>query len=284
MSDSTRFSLRRIAVLTTLAAASFIVATPAHAAQETATVLPAVNMEAVLKAAQIDPRRADDTQTPGAHDSVLLVEQALSAKGLLDSEYVDGYFGTTTITAYSAYQKSLGYTGIDASGLPGKTSLEKLGDGRYTVSSPISAGSQVTYHGVTLNTRTKAMLVAAEGLLGYQVGLTQGSYNPGGVDASAGTHDGGGAMDVSVSGMSAATRTKVAETLRKVGFAAWVRTPDEGFAYHIHAIAISDPDLSSGAQHQAGDYYLGLNGLANHGADDGPAVNPKLTWEEYQRR
>ena len=69
MSDSTRFSLRRIAVLTTLAAASFIVATPAHAAQETATVLPAVNMEAVLKAAQIDPRRADDTQTPTSQAS-----------------------------------------------------------------------------------------------------------------------------------------------------------------------------------------------------------------------
>src|SRR5436305_6822542 len=197
----------KAAVLTALTAATFAVAAPAQAAPAATTALPAANMEAVLKAAQIDPRRADDTQTPGAHDSVLLVEQALSAKGLLDSEYVDGYFGTTTITAYSAYQKSLGYTGIDASGLPGKTSLEKLGDGRYTVSSPISAGSQVTYHGVTLNTRTKAMLVAAEGLLGYQVGLAQGSYNPGGVDASAGTHDGGGATDGSGSGAGSATRT-----------------------------------------------------------------------------
>ena len=142
----------------------------------------------------------------------------------------------------------------------------------------------MTYHGVTLDSRTKAMLVAAEGLLGTQVGLTQGSYNAGGVDASAGTHDGGGAMDVSVSGMTAATRTNVAKILRKVGFAAWVRTPDQGdWGYHIHAIALGDPDLSSGAQHQAGDYYLGFNGLANHGADDGPVVTPKQTWEEYQR-
>ncbi|WP_326834587.1 peptidoglycan-binding protein [Amycolatopsis rhabdoformis] len=275
--------LRKIATLTALAAAALGVAAPVSAGAAT-SVLPTASMEAVLKAAQIDPRRADSTQTPGAHDSVLLVEQALQAKGLLDAKYVDGYFGTTTITAYSQYQKSLGYTGIDASGLPGKTSLEKLGTNRYTVTAVLAAGSHVTYHGVTLNTRTKAMLVAAEGLLGRQLSLTQGSYNPGGVDASAGTHDGGGTFDVSVSGMTTATRTSVVKTLRQVGFAAWLRTPEQAdWGYHIHAVAISDPDLSSGAQHQTGDYYLGLNGLAGRGADDGPAVNPKQTWEEYQR-
>lgn len=272
----------KAAVLTALTAAAFAVAAPAQAEPAATTALPTANMEAVLKAAQIDPRRADDTQTPGAHDSVLLVEQALQAKGLLDSKYVDGYFGTTTISAYSQYQKSLGYTGIDASGLPGKTSLEKLGDGRYTVTSPVSAGSRVSFRGVTINTRTKAMLLEAERISGTTVSLTQGSYNPGGVDASAGTHDGGGAMDISVSGMSSTTRTNFIKALRQVGFAAWYRTPAQGFAYHVHAEAISDPDLSSGAQHQTGDYYLGMNGLAGRGADDGPSVT-KVTWEEYQR-
>jgi peptidoglycan hydrolase-like protein with peptidoglycan-binding domain len=272
----------KAAVLTALTAAAFAVAAPAQAEPAATTALPTANMEAVLKAAQIDPRRADNTQTPGAHDSVLLVEQALQAKGLLAATYVDGYFGTTTITAYSQYQKSLGYTGIDASGLPGKTSLETLGEGRYTVTSPISAGSRVSYRGVTINTRTKAMLLEAERLTGTTVSLTQGSYNPGGVDASAGTHDGGGAMDISVSGMSSTTRTNFIKALRQVGFAAWYRTPAQGFAYHVHAEAISDPDLSSGAQHQTGDYYLGMNGLAGRGADDGPSV-AKVTWEEYQR-
>jgi peptidoglycan hydrolase-like protein with peptidoglycan-binding domain len=272
-----------LTALTSVAVAAFAVAAPAQAAPTaTAAALPAANMEAVLKAAQIDPRRADSTQTPGAHDSVLLVEQALQAKGLLDAQYVDGYFGTTTITAYSQYQKSLGYTGIDASGLPGKTSLEQLGDARYTVTAAVSAGSRIAYRGVTTNTRTKAMLLAAEGIAGLTVSLTQGGYNPGGVDASAGTHDGGGALDISVSGMSSATRTKLLTALRKVGFAAWYRTPAQGFAYHVHAMAISDPDLSSGAQHQTGDYYLGMNGLAGRGADDGPSVT-KVTWEEYQR-
>jgi peptidoglycan hydrolase-like protein with peptidoglycan-binding domain len=272
----------KAAVLTALTAAAFAVAAPAQAEPAATTALPTANMEAVLKAAQIDPRRADDTQTPGAHDSVLLVEQALQAKGLLASTYVDGYFGTTTITAYSQYQKSLGYTGIDASGLPGKTSLEQLGEGRYTVTAAVSAGSRIAYRGVTTNTRTKAMLLAAEGIAGITVSLTQGGYNPGGVDASAGTHDGGGALDISVSGMSSTTRTKLLTALRKVGFAAWYRTPAQGFDYHIHAMAISDPDLSSGAQHQTGDYYLGMNGLAGRGADDGPSVT-KVTWEEYQR-
>ena len=112
--------------------------------------------------------------------------------------------------------------------------------------------------------------------------LEQGSYNPGGDPSSAGTH-GGGVVDISVTGMAAADRTAVARALRLVGFAAWVRDPSQGdWPWHIHAAAISDTDLSSAAQHQTGDYYLGLNGLANHGADDGPPVAIH-TWEQYQR-
>ncbi|MFD0569395.1 peptidoglycan-binding protein [Kitasatospora gansuensis] len=96
-------------------------------------------MEATVLAAQIDPRRADSTQTPGAHDSVLAVEQALQARGLLDASRVDGYFGTTTVTAYAAFQRSLGYTGLDANGLPGVTSLTALGQGRFTLTRTIGA-------------------------------------------------------------------------------------------------------------------------------------------------
>ncbi|HEY1178524.1 MAG TPA: peptidoglycan-binding domain-containing protein [Phytomonospora sp.] len=246
--------------------------------------LPTVDMEAVVKAAQIDPRRADSTLTPGAKASVLLVEQALQARGLLSSTYVDGYFGTKTIDAYAAYQQSLGYTGLDASGLPGPTSLKTLGTNRYTVVNPLAPGSKITYRGVQMNTRTQSMLLAAEGLLGRTLTITQGSYNPGGEAASAGTHDGGGVLDISVDGMTSATRTEVARQLRIVGFAAWVRNPSQGdWPYHIHAVAISDTDLSPAAYHQAGDYYLGMNGLANRAPDDGPAVSPIRTWEEYRR-
>lgn len=253
-------------------------ATPAQAA-----TLPTVNMEAVVKAAQIDPRRADTAPTPGAQASVLLVEKALDAKNLLEPAYVDGHFGTKTVEAYAAYQRSLGYTGLDASGLPGRTSLQTLGTNRFTLTRVLSPGSRVTYRGVTMNARTKAMLLAAEGLLGRTLVIEQGSYNAGGDPTSAGTHDGGGALDIGVTGLTGTQRTTTVRRLREVGFAAWLRTPQQGdWDYHIHAIAVSDTDLSPQAQHQAGDYYLGLNGLANRGPDDGPAV-PKVTWEEYQR-
>lgn len=260
------------------------VSDPVVAGAVPTAALPSVNMEAVLKAAQIDPRRADNALTPGAKASVLLVEQALTDRGLLAEQWIDGYFGTTTIAAYAGYQRSLGYTGLDASGLPGRSSLQSLGVEKFTVTAVVLPGAHVSYHGYLMNSRTKAMLVKAESLLGRSLALTQGSYNPGGDSSSAGTHDGGGVLDISVAGMSVATRVGVAKQLRVVGFAAWVRTPEQGdWGYHIHAAAISDPDLSAAAQHQTGDYYLGLNGLANRGADDGPVVTPIVTWEEYQR-
>lgn len=266
-----------------LVATGVVVATTGPLAAPAFAALPQVDMEALVKAAQIDPRRPDTALTDGAKDSVLLVERALQARGLLSATYVDGHFGTSTIAAYAAYQRSLGYTGLDATGLPGPTSLQRLGEGRYSVVRLISPGSVVSLRGVRVNTRTRSMLFEAERLLGRQLGIMQGSYNTG-VGASAGTHDGGGALDLSVSGMSSATRTTVLRRLRTVGFAAWLRTPSQGdWGYHIHAIALADTDQSTGARNQAGDYYLGRNGLANRAPDDGPTVSPKRTWEEYRR-
>ncbi|ALG10050.1 hypothetical protein [Kibdelosporangium phytohabitans] len=263
-------------IAATAAAAAIATAAPAHA-------LATVDMEKVLLAAQIDPRRADSAITPGAKDHVLAVEQALQAKGFLAAQYVDGHFGTSTTTAYTNYQKSLGWTGLDTNGIPGQTSLEKLGDGRFTVTRVVTAGSRIAYQGKTINTRTRDMLKAAETRLGRTLTITQGSYNPGGVGASGGTHDGGGALDISVSGMSDATKTDVVRKLREAGFAAWWRKPSQGpWEHHIHAMAVSDPQQSPAAWHQSGDYYLGKNGLANGAADDGPQVT-KRTWEEIKR-
>ena len=217
--------------------------------------------------------------SPGAGSSVLLVEQALRDRNLLDPQWVDGYFSTTTIAAYANYQKSLGYTSLDANGLPGRTSLTRLGTGRFQVTQVIVPGARVpTDEGFVVNARTQSMLSEAERLLGRRLVLEQGSYNPGGDPTSAGTHDGGGVVDVSVQGMTSAARV-----LRRVGFAAWVRSPAQGdWPWHIHAVALSDTDLSSQARNQAGDYYLGLNGLSGRGPDDGPQVTIR-TWEEYRR-
>ncbi|MBB5081982.1 peptidoglycan-binding domain-containing protein [Nonomuraea endophytica] len=249
-----------------------------------AEALPALKMEAAVKAAQIDPRRPDNTLTPGAKASVLLVERALRDRSLLDPKWVDGYFGTTTVTAYASFQKSLGLSGLAANGMPGKSSLTKLGAGRFKVTDVVAPGPRVSTGGFVVNTRTRNMLAEAERLLGRDLKLDQGSYNPGGDPTSAGTHDGGGVVDISVEGMNSATRTSVVRGLRLVGFAAWVRNPQQDdWPWHIHAVAISDTDLSGQAQHQVGDYYLGLNGLAGRGPDDGPKVTIR-TWEEYQRR
>lgn len=271
-----------LALTAPVAAAQAAPSAPSAPAAQSAA-LATVNMEAVVKAAQIDPRRPDHTYTAGAKDSVLRVEQALAAKKLLDAKWVDGYFGSQTITAYTKYQRSLGYTGLDANGLPGKSSLVKLGSGRFTVTNQIAPGARTTWGGKTFNTRTAAMLSEAQRLSGVKLSVTQGSYNAGGVSASAGTHDGGGAGDLSVKGLTATQRTNIVTAMRRVGFAAWYRTPSQGpWAAHIHFEAISDTDLSVGAQHQVGDYCLGLNGLAGKGKDDGPRI-PIKTWEEYQR-
>ncbi|MGW0194392.1 peptidoglycan-binding domain-containing protein [Nonomuraea sp. NPDC003201] len=258
----------------------------ASAATQTADAeaLPSVNMEATVKAAQIDPRRPDNTLTPGAKASVLLVEEALRDGRFLDAKWVDGYFGSTTVTAYAKYQKSLGLSGLDANGLPGKTSLTKLGAGRFKVTGVIDPGARVSTGGFVINARTRNMLAEAKRLLGRDLKLDQGSYNPGGDPTSAGTHDGGGVVDISVKGMNSATRTATVRALRLVGFAAWLRNPQQDdWPWHIHATAINDTSLSGQAQHQIGDYYLGLNGLAGRGPDDGPKVTIR-TWEEYQRR
>jgi hypothetical protein len=256
-----------------------------HAEADDIGTLAAVDMELVLLAAMVDPPKPNTDVTPGAKEHVLPVEQALKAKGKLAAAQVDGHYGSTTIAGYSSWQKSLGYSGIDANGLPGKSSLTKLGEGTFTVANPVSAGSRNgSYGGKRTNTRTVNMLAAADADLSWNLTLTQGSYtssNPG----SAGTHDGGGVIDISVNGLSSTQRWQTVKALRTVGFAAWLRTPEQGFAYHIHAVGVCDPDLSSSAQKQVHDYYFGKNGLANHAADNTPQeYQVDFTWWEKHQR
>jgi hypothetical protein len=139
--------------------------------------------------------------------------------------------------------------------------------------------TRVWINGVQLNARTLAMLdhahalyAAQGGVLDFRTGLTQGSYNAGGVAASFGTHDGGGAVDLSVRNPAdwAVMYDEIEpmlRTLRVAGFAAWLR--DTGELYpdspiHIHAIAIGDRELSEDARAQIDGrfgYLRGYNGL-----------------------
>lgn len=280
---------RRVLLLTAAAGAASaagahpVLAQTAEASGARASALPSVDMEAVLKAAQWDPAKAGTALTPGAGASVRLVEAALRGLGLLNPAFEDGHFGTRTVTAYAQWQRRLGFTGIDASGLPGRTSLTRLGEGRFTVSRVVSVGARTTHQGHPVNARTLAMLRAAQSRSRLSFFVEQGSYSPAVDPTSAGTHDGGGALDLDAERLTAAQRAAAVTALRQVGFAAWLRTPEQGdWPLHVHAVAVSDTDLSAPAQRQVGAYYEGRNGLANALPDDGPSV-ARRTWEEYQR-
>lgn len=119
--------------------------------------------------------------------------------------------------------------------------------------------------GRIVNQRTLDMLERAEARYGGKFYVVQGSYNTG-VGASAGTHDGGGAVDLSVKGLRVNDAVKA---LREAGFAAWYRAPLAGvWGAHIHAIAIGDPELASGARNQVTAYYNGRDGLAGNRVDN----------------
>lgn len=240
---------------------------------------PVVDMAAVEAAAQVEGRYGNQPRL-GDDPSTRLVQRALAAKGF--SVAADGWYGRSTTAAYAAYQRSLGYTGIDANGLPGRTSLSRLGRGRFTLAHIVSAGSTSdSYGGFRVNTRTRQMLTAADGSLPWRLRLSQGSYCA--FDAacdptSAGTHDGGGVIDLHVRSLTTAQRWRTVRALRVVGFAAWLRTPEQCggcWPFHVHAVAIGDPDLwqRDGAftnRDQVADYYVGKNGLASHAADNTP--------------
>jgi len=147
---------------------------------------------------------------------------------------------------------------------------------------PPDVYTRLIVNGEKLNYRTEWMLKHAQTLYGGTIdfagqAITQGSYNPGGVAASFGTHDGGGAVDLAVKDLRTGTvlRSELPNAIRALriaGFAAWVREPDElykGSPIHIHAIAIGDAELSPAAKDQlTGEfgYFLGFNGLpqTNH--------------------
>lgn len=135
--------------------------------------------------------------------------------------------------------------------------------------------TQHEVNGVVLAGRTLAMLEHAQTLYNGPIDLTetaimQGSYNQGGVALSFGTHDGGGAVDISVRNLPINWSILwddiplVIQALRTAGFAAWYRDETDGMTPHIHAIAIGDEELSQAASLQLTGrygYFYGFNGL-----------------------
>jgi hypothetical protein len=124
-------------------------------------------------------------------------------------------------------------------------------------------GARTSFRGATVNKRTAKMLAQAEKICGCKFSITQGSWSN--ASASAGTHSGGGAVDI------AGPSNKKVGALRAAGFAAWNRGAKWGsasFSPHIHAIAMGDRTASAGAKQQMKDYTAGKNGLAGGGKDN----------------
>lgn len=139
--------------------------------------------------------------------------------------------------------------------------------------------AKTTHDGKTVDWLTKVALLAAEALLGYDLTITQGSYNGGKVAASGGTHDGGGVIDLA--GFDADRKVKV---LRRLGFAAWHRTPDQGpWPEHVHAVQVGHARLSAAAKRQVAAYLAGRDGLAGNGPDDGPRTYVKTAADTTAR-
>ena len=107
---------------------------------------------------------------------------------------------------------------------------------------------------------------------GKSLKIIQGCFNTG-VDASAGTHDGDAVLDVEIFGMDWYQAQKF---LRSLGWAAWVRTPAQGFSYHIHMVSL--PDYKYKFVAKVGQYVPGqVTSYYNHTSGlIGEA--PDITW------
>lgn len=128
----------------------------------------------------------------------------------------------------------------------------------------MSVYEKFTFRGRTLDRQTIAALLAAEHHLGYDNRIVQGSYNAG-VSQSAGTHDGGGAVDL-------VWRPRIGRqnrALRKWGhFAGWPRVRIPGlWERHWHGILIGNDKASPDAKNQVVSYRVGRDGLASNGPD-----------------
>lgn len=279
------------AVVATLAAAAAmgLAGSPAHSATAEVTALPVVNHERLLLAAQLDPSKPGRGLTAGAESSVQTVKAALRAKGLLASSDTDGHFGIAAMDAWRAWENRVHTTdnAWSTNGLPSLHELNELAPNRFTLSHKVDQGSWVVlpqndapaqFQDQTVNERTRAMFFRAEEIAGNMT-ISQGR---GGADASAGTHTGGGAIDIRVVDAPSQTSARVA-ALRKVGFAAWYRNWDGN--QHIHAIAVGDPWVAYEAHRSLCQIYqfrFGGEGLSCSNSTAGDD-RPLIWWEDYQR-
>jgi hypothetical protein len=120
--------------------------------------------------------------------------------------------------------------------------------------------------------KTAAALSVAERRLGYEMDIVQGPYNAS-VGASAGTHDGGGVVD-----LSPFDHERKVKVLRDLGFAAWYRPAvPKLWGAHVHAVMEGHQDLAPAAKRQVQAFDMRRDGLAGNAMDPNkyhPNVEP----------
>lgn len=125
---------------------------------------------------------------------------------------------------------------------------------------------KVVVDGKVLDALTVGAIARAESILGRKIPIVQGSYNAGGVVASAGTHDAGGVFDT-----SALDHDEVVTALRAVGFAAWYRPAIPNlWRAHVHAVLIGHGRLAPSAARQVQAYLGRRDGLVSNRVDADP--------------
>lgn len=145
--------------------------------------------------------------------------------------------------------------------------------------------SKTTHDGNTVDWRTHAMLLEAEEKLGYKLTVLQGSYTSA-VGGSAGTHDGGGVIDLAPN-----DHEKKCRVLKNIGFAAFYRPynwdGNNGIA-HIHAVDKGNKKLAPLAALQAQYFDQGRDGLGGvpFGVDNSYRPHPPVVFNymEWQRK
>ncbi|MDQ1035700.1 peptidoglycan hydrolase-like protein with peptidoglycan-binding domain [Streptomyces sp. V3I8] len=105
--------------------AALFAAAPVEPGSGTTPAKPVVDLSNLIAAARRDPGLPQGGTTH--KKDVLVVEKALVAEGLLPARWADGSFGTRTVEAYAALQRRYGFSGGDANGIPGQTTLSRLG-------------------------------------------------------------------------------------------------------------------------------------------------------------
>jgi len=142
----------------------------------------------------------------------------------------------------------------------------------------------VDWRGFKADRRTIAAVEWAEGKAGFQFPIAQGSYNAGGVSASAGTHDKGGVIDFRTVPLTPRKRRSMIRWLKRAGFAIWYRTPKDGMPYHAHGALRGHRNLPYSVEQQVAAFDARRNGLRSNAPDLTFRPKPRVRFSYVQDR